>query len=202
MIKLYSLEKRMRDILVLLLQMQQLFFHCYSQDVWASSPWWLDASSCARPHPADPPGRDAGLFHPQTAACTRQLYLKRGSEDTGWKALRRDQVKYIVQCFDFENPKNLLPIYRLTAHITPLTWIRWLSQTLTQTNPLFIRSAWSTATFHLCWRSSIPALFDSPSVYEQRDTSSHSTKPIAYMSILRKESRWKLMAPSSTSGAM
>lgn len=43
---------------------------------------------------------------------------------------------------------------------------------------------------------------DSPSVSEQRDTSSHSTKPIEYMSILRKESRWKLMAPSSTSGAM
>ncbi|TNN88430.1 hypothetical protein EYF80_001212 [Liparis tanakae] len=35
-----------------------------------------------------------------------------------------------------------------------------------------------------------------------RDTSSHSTRPMAYMSILRKESRWKLMAPSSTSGAM
>ncbi|KAG7277141.1 hypothetical protein CRUP_022604 [Coryphaenoides rupestris] len=35
-----------------------------------------------------------------------------------------------------------------------------------------------------------------------RDTSSHSTRPRAYMSILRNESRWKLMAPSSTSGAI
>lgn len=53
-----------------------------------------------------------------------------------------------------------------------------------------------------CGPAGIPAPFDSPSTSVQRDTSSHSTKPMAYMSILRKESRWKLMAPSSTSGAM
>lgn len=41
-----------------------------------------------------------------------------------------------------------------------------------------------------------------PSAALQRDTSSHSTRPMAYMSIRRKASRWKLMAPSKTSGAM
>lgn len=33
MIDLYSLEKRMHDILVLLLKLRELFFNCYSQDV-------------------------------------------------------------------------------------------------------------------------------------------------------------------------
>ncbi len=41
-----------------------------------------------------------------------------------------------------------------------------------------------------------------PSDAVQRAASSHSTSPTAYMSILRKASRWKLMAPSNTSGAM
>lgn len=37
---------------------------------------------------------------------------------------------------------------------------------------------------------------------EHLDNSSHSTRPQAYMSMRRKASRWKLMAPSNTSGAM
>ena len=85
----YSLEQRMQCILGLLLKLQELFFHSYSQDVWASTPWWLDASSCARPHPADPPGWDAGQSHPRTAACTRQCYLKRRSRATGWEKVTR-----------------------------------------------------------------------------------------------------------------
>ena len=42
----------------------------------------------------------------------------------------------------------------------------------------------------------------SPSAALQRDASSQSTRPMAYMSILKKASLWKLMAPSSTSGAI
>ena len=86
----------MRDFLVSLLQ---LFFHCYSQDVWASSPWWLDASSCARPHPADPPGRDAGLFHPRTAACTRQLYLRRMQRGHGMESITGRVNRAGIQTF-------------------------------------------------------------------------------------------------------
>lgn len=42
----------------------------------------------------------------------------------------------------------------------------------------------------------------SPSAAVHREESSHRTRPKAYMSMRRKESRWKLMAPSRTSGAM
>ena len=41
-----------------------------------------------------------------------------------------------------------------------------------------------------------------PSAAVHRDRSSQKTMPQAYMSIRRKASRLKLMAPSSTSGAM
>lgn len=41
-----------------------------------------------------------------------------------------------------------------------------------------------------------------PSEAVQRDASSQSTRPMAYMSIRRNASLWKLIAPSSTSGAM
>lgn len=42
----------------------------------------------------------------------------------------------------------------------------------------------------------------SPSAAVHRAASSQRTRPKAYISIRRKESRWKLMAPSRTSGAM
>lgn len=48
----------------------------------------------------------------------------------------------------------------------------------------------------------VPAGHSSPSAAVQREASSQSTSPMAYMSILRNASLWKLMAPSSTSGAM
>uniref|UniRef100_A0A6B0UYA0 Uncharacterized protein n=1 Tax=Ixodes ricinus TaxID=34613 RepID=A0A6B0UYA0_IXORI len=57
-----------------------------------------------------------------------------------------------------------------------------------------------------CWptSSSKGSMYSStgPSWAEQRDTSSQSTRAQAYMSMRRNASRLKLMAPSSTSGAM
>lgn len=47
-----------------------------------------------------------------------------------------------------------------------------------------------------------PLCHDSPSTAVQRDNSSQSTRPKAYISILKNASLWKFMAPSSTSGAM
>lgn len=129
--------------------------------------------SCVRRLPACPLTRDAAPPPPQTARHTHPPDLNTHTHTQSTLCVR-------TRFWGCEGQVSGIMFRAISKKFTDRVSVRLKGQ-------------------HMDFDTRVRAL---PSAAVQRDASSQSTSPAAYISILRKASRWKLMAPSNTSGAM